>query len=54
MKRNSNFFSIMAALIVFGGAIFGLILGFVCKIDTSGIFAKLKFNVGLMFQTWII
>lgn len=55
-KRNSKYFSIIAGLIVLGGAIFGIILGFVCQVDTSGFLEhpKLRFNVGLMFQTWII
>ncbi|MBQ7504644.1 MAG: hypothetical protein IJT79_04935 [Ruminococcus sp.] len=56
MKRNSSFFKVIAAIITFGGAIFGIVLGAVCKVDVSGIFesAKLRFNVGLMIQTWII
>ncbi len=55
-KRNSKYFSIIAGLIVLGGAVFGLILGFVCQVNTSGFLEhpKLRFNVGLMFQTWII
>lgn len=56
MKRKSNFFIIISVMITIGGLIFGIVLGNVCKYDYSSWSSspKYMFNVGLMFQTWII
>lgn len=46
---------IVTALIPFIGVIFGIVLGFACKINTSDWYssAKYVFNTGLMFETWL-
>lgn len=51
----SKTFKTISGLLVLVGAVFGIVLGFVCKINTSeSIWDKeLSFNVGLMFETWI-
>lgn len=56
MKRKSNFFIFVSVMISIGGLIFGIVLGNVCQLDISEWHekARLRFNVGLMFQTWII
>ncbi len=53
---NSKFFKIIAVLIALTGIILGIVLGFACKIDidTDWWYEKLRFNTGLMFETWII
>lgn len=56
MKRNSNFFMVVAAIIALGGVIFGIVLGATNKYyyDDIPALEGLRFNVGLMIQTWII
>ena len=56
MKRKSNFFIFISVLISIGGLIFGIVLGNVCQLDISEWHERaiLRFNVGLMIQTWII
>lgn len=51
----SKTFKTISGLLVLVGAVFGIVLGFVCKINTSeSIWDKeLSFNIGLMFETWI-
>ena len=51
----SKTLNIVAALLIFVGIIFGIVLGFACKVDVSDDWwiENLKFNVGLMIETWM-
>lgn len=51
----SKFLKVVALLLPLIGIIFGIILGFACKVNASDEwwYVKLKFNIGLMFETWI-
>lgn len=46
----------VAVLLPLIGIIFGIVLGFACEINTSNWYssAKYVFNVGLMFETWMV
>lgn len=52
----SNNFKAIAVLISFVGIIFGIVLGFACEVHVSGFWSSSKyaFNVGLMFETWML
>ena len=52
----SGTFKAFAVLLIFIGIIFGIVLGFACPVDVSDDWwtENLKFNVGLMFETWMV
>lgn len=51
----SKTIKIVAVLLPLIGIIFGIVLGFACKVNISDDWwtEKLRFNVGLMFETWM-
>ena len=53
---SSKHLRVVSVIIGIFGVIFGIILGATCKINTSEWYnsAKYVFNVGLMFETWIV
>lgn len=49
-----KFFQTTAFIIAIGGLIYGIILGAVCQYNAGSSWnTDYKFNIGLMFQTWI-
>ena len=53
---SSKHLRVFSVIIGIFGVVFGVILGATCKINTSEWYssAKYVFNVGLMFETWIV
>ena len=56
MKKESNYYKFVAIVIVLVGLVLGIILGNVCKVDIDKDIwdSKFVFNIGLMFETWLI
>ncbi len=53
----SKQFKTIAGLLVLVGVIFGIVLGFACQVNVETKWynsAKYAFNVGLMFETWMV
>lgn len=53
---SSKYLKVISVIIGIFGVIFGIVLGATCKINTSEWYnsARYVFNVGLMFETWIV